>query len=66
MFGLRLQQDEVKKTNEAFARQLGSCRETLHIDSVGLKVYKAYFNSVENICFRQIAISTVDLFVLKW
>lgn len=64
------------KANEAFARQLESRKELQHIGSVGFKVYKSYFSSVENSCLvfsvillviaGQIAVSGVDLFVSKW
>lgn len=64
------------KTNETFSRQLESRKEVQCVGSVGMKVYKAYFGSVENICLvltvltlvviGQIAISAVDLFVSRW
>lgn len=64
------------KANEAFARQLESRKEMQHVGSVGFKVYKSYFSSVENLCLvfsvillviaGQIAVSGVDLFVSKW
>lgn len=64
------------KTNAAFSRQLESRKEMQHVGSVGFKVYKAYFSSVENICLvfsvillvitGQVAVSGVDLFVSKW
>lgn len=70
------QEDEAMKANEAFARQLESRKELQHIGSVGFKVYKSYFSSVENLCLvfsviilvitGQIAVSGVDLFVSKW
>lgn len=70
------QEDEAMKTNEAFSRQLDSRKEIQHHGSVGMKVYKAYFGSVDNICLvvtvitlvitGQIAISAVDLFVSRW
>lgn len=64
------------KSNEAFSRQLESRKEVQQLGSVGLKVYKAYFSSVDNMCLvlsvitlvitGQIAISSVDLFVSRW
>lgn len=64
------------KSEEAFTQQVECRKEIQHIGSVGWKVYKAYFSSVENICLvltvitlviaGQIAISSVDLFVSKW
>lgn len=64
------------KSNEAFSRQLENRKEMQHVGSVGFKVYKAYFKSVENVCLvvsvitlvisGQIAVSGVDLFVSKW
>lgn len=64
------------KTNAAFSRQLESRKEVQHIGSVGFKVYKDYFSSVDNLCLvftvillvviGQIAISALDLFVSKW
>lgn len=64
------------KSNEAFSRQLESRKEIQQLGSVGMKVYKAYFSSVENMCLvlsvitlviaGQIAISSVDLFVSRW
>lgn len=70
------QEDEAIKTNAAFSRQLESRKEMQHVGSVGFKVYKAYFSSVDNVClvtsvimlllFGQIAVSGVDLFVSKW
>lgn len=76
LFFFYSQEDEALKTNEAFSRQLGCRQEMQHVGAVGLKVYKSYFNSVENLCLvvtvialviaGQIAISAVDLFVSKW
>ncbi|XP_055309579.1 probable multidrug resistance-associated protein lethal(2)03659 isoform X2 [Sitodiplosis mosellana] len=70
------EEDEAMKANEAFSRQLESRKEMQHIGSVGFKVYKSYFSSVENLCLvlsvillvitGQIAVSGVDLFVSKW
>lgn len=70
------QEDEAIKTNAALTRQLESRKEIQHIGSVGMKVYKAYFSSVENLCLvltvitliitGQMAISAVDIFVSKW
>lgn len=64
------------KSNAAFARQLESRKEMQHAGSVGFKVYKAYFSSVENLCLvltvitlviiGQMAVSAVDIFVSKW
>lgn len=64
------------KANAAFSRQLESRKEVQHIGSVGFKVYKSYFSSVDNLCLvfsvillvviGQIAISSLDLFVSKW
>lgn len=70
------EEEETFKSEEAFTQQAECRKEVQHVGSVGLKVYKAYFSSVDNICLvltviilviaGQIAISSVDLFISKW